>query len=56
MSKIQKYNLYFSFKNNNRYVQGPDIFDSIMKVVSNDFDPDLLNELKFSSHEITHTE
>lgn len=52
MLKVRKHNLYFNFKNNNKYVQGPDIFDTAMKVVATDFDPHQLKDIKFSAHDM----
>jgi len=52
---VKKYNLEFCFKGSRTYVQGPDIFDAIIDVLSeNGFTLSDVTDIKYAAHEMLH--
>lgn len=47
---MKKYNLEFCFKGNRTYVQGPDIFDTVIKSIKNDFNLFKIKDIKYTAH------
>ncbi|MFA7090231.1 MAG: hypothetical protein WC149_00100 [Arcobacteraceae bacterium] len=52
---MQKYSLEFCFKGSRNYVQGPDIFDAVIDKLKTQFNMEELSEIKYSAHEMLHT-
>lgn len=46
--------LEFCFKGTRTYVQGPDIFDAVVEKLKNYFDLKMINDIKYSAHEMLH--
>ncbi|WNL27650.1 hypothetical protein QUR76_08700 [Arcobacter cryaerophilus gv. pseudocryaerophilus] len=49
---MKKYSLEFCFKGSRTYVQGPDIFDTVMKTIKNDFDLFKITDIKYAAHDM----
>lgn len=52
---MKKFNLEFCFKGDRTYVQGPDILDAVLKVLNNDFDIKKVIDIKYSAHNMLHS-
>lgn len=49
---MKKYNLEFCFKGSRTYVQGPDIFDAVVKIIKDDYGFENILNIKYSAHEM----
>jgi len=52
---IQRYNLEFCFKGTRNYVQGPDIFDAVIKKIENDYSIAQMKDIKYAAHDMLLT-
>ena len=53
--KRKKHELEFCFKGSRNYVQGPDIFESVLDKVQNDFDLNKLKKIKYAAHNMLYS-
>lgn len=49
---MKRYNLEFCFKGNRTYVQGPDIFDTVMETIKSDFYFSEIKDIKYAAHDM----
>lgn len=49
---MKKYNLEFCFKGKRIYVQGPDIFNTVLEAIKNDFELSKMKNIKYAAHDI----
>lgn len=50
------YDLHFCFKGNRTYVQGPDIFDEVLKVLASRFSDEKIRNIKYAAHQMLRTD
>lgn len=49
---MKSYSLEFCFKGSRTYVQGPDIFDAVVKAIKNDFELLKIKDIKYAAHDM----
>lgn len=50
----KKFKLYFAFKGERDYVQGPDIFDAVVEKISKEYQSSDISRIKYSAHKMLH--
>lgn len=48
----EKHDLEFCFKGSRTYVQGPDIFDAVVKILKDDYNFEKISNIKYAAHEM----
>ena len=52
MTMKKKFDLDFCYKGTRTYVQGPDIFDAVVNIISKEFNS--IEDIKYAAHEMLH--